>query len=168
MAPTIDSAAGLFEHHLKTMLWVERKLSDEVLPELREMVHDPELKRGVEHHLAETKGHVRNLEQVFELINVKPEAVESEALKGIRRDHDEGMKMLADDAEALGDLFHAGVIAKNEHVEIAAYRSLVEIAEYLGEDEIANLLRENLEEEESALRTAEQATRKLLEEKISV
>ena len=30
------------------MLWVERKLSDEVLPELARLVHSPELKHDVE------------------------------------------------------------------------------------------------------------------------
>lgn len=66
------------------------------------------------------------------------------------------------------DLFHAGVIAKNEHVEIAAYTALIECAKALDEDEIANLLNENLDQEEEALKTAEKGMKKLLKEKVTV
>jgi ferritin-like metal-binding protein YciE len=166
MGEKIESVQALFEHDLKTMLWVERKLADEVLPELREMVHDADLKHDVEHHLSETKAHVRNLERVFELIHVKPEAEQSEVLKGLRKQHDEGMKMISEDDEALRDLFHTHVITKNEHVEIAAYNGLIELAEQLGEEDVAIALRENLEQEESALRKAEAASRKLLREEV--
>jgi ferritin-like metal-binding protein YciE len=156
MSETIGSPQALFEHQLKTMLWVERKLSDEVLPELRELVHSSELKGDVERHLAETREHVNTLERVFGLLNVKPAAVESEALKGLRNDHDEGMKLLSDPA-ALVDAWHAGAIAKTEHLEIAAYRELIALAEQLGDETAASALQENLEQEEQALRRGEQA-----------
>jgi ferritin-like metal-binding protein YciE len=164
MSDAIESPQALFEHHLKTMLWVERKLSDEMLPELRELVHSPELKAGVEAHLEETREHVNNLERVFGLINLKPEAVESEALKGLRNDHDEGLKLLAGDDEALSDVFHAGAIVRTEHVEIAAYNELIGLAEGLGDEAVAVVLQENLEQAEQALRKAEQALRTLLRE----
>lgn len=167
MAKTIESPRDLFEHNLKSMLWVERTLVDEILPQLVDMVYSSDLKRDVEHHLEETRGHVENLEQVFDLIGSKPTAEPSEVLKGLEKEHQQGMKKLGDD-EALGDLFHAGVIAKNEHVEIAAYTGLVEMAERMGEDEAANLLRENLEQEQSALKKAEQGAQKLLREKVEV
>jgi ferritin-like metal-binding protein YciE len=167
MAETIDSTRGLFVHQLKQLLWTERKLSDEVLPELREHVESDRLKADVAHHLEETRGHVRNLERVFEMLDVKPQAEESEALKGLRREHDGGMKLLSGPGP-LADLFHAASIAKSEHAEIAAYEGMIEIAERLREDEIANLLRENLEQEQGALRKAEQGMRKLLEEGIPV
>jgi ferritin-like metal-binding protein YciE len=162
VAATIDSPQALFEQQLKTMLWVERKLSDEVLPELRQLVHSPDLKAAVSRHLEETKAHVRNLERVFGLINVKPGAEESEGFKGLRREHDEGVKGLAADDSILSDAFHAGSIAKSEHAEIAAYTELIEIARQLGESSVAGILRDNLDEEERALETAENAQRSLL------
>ena len=146
------------------MLWVERKLSDEVQPQLRELVHDPELKGDVERHLAETREHVNTLERVFGLIGVKPQAVESEALKGLRNDHDAGMKLLSD--PALADAWHAGAIAKTEHVEIAGYHELIVLAEQLGDEAVAIALQENLEQEEQALRKAEVAFSRLLRESI--
>jgi ferritin-like metal-binding protein YciE len=166
MGEEIASPQALFEHQLKTMLWVERKLFDEVLPELRELVHDPELKQDVEAHLEETREQVNNLERVFGLINLKPEAAESEALKGLRNDHDDGMKLLSSEDEALSDVFHAGAIAKTEHVEIAAYNELIGLAEGLGDEAVAVALHENLEQDERALRKAEQALTKLLREEI--
>ena len=166
MAETIASPQDLFEHHLKTMLWVERKLSDEVLPELAGLVQSPELKRDVEAHLGETREHVNTLERVFGLINVKPQAAESEALKGVRNDHDQGLKLLSGGDTVPADAWHAGAIAKTEHVEIAAYRELIELAEQLGDEAVAIALQENLEQEEQALRKAEQALRKLLREDV--
>ena len=166
MAETIMSPRGLFVHELKTLLWVERKLADEVLPELRELVHATDLKRDVEHHLEETRAHVRNLERVFGLINVKPEAEESETVKGLRREHDDGLKLLPDDDAPLRDLFHAGAIARTEHVEIAAYGNLIAMAELMGEKDVAIALRENLEQEESALRKAARAVPRLLAEAV--
>ncbi len=168
MSEAIESAQALFEHHLKTMLWVERKLSDEVLPELRELVHDPGLKQDVETHLEETREHVNNLERVFGLVNLKPEAVESEALKGLRNDHDEGLKLLSDENEALADAFHAGSIARTEHAEIAAYNELIELAERLGDEAVAIALHENLAQEEEALRKAELGFKRLLRKEVRV
>jgi ferritin-like metal-binding protein YciE len=157
----------LFLHELKTMLWIERKLAEEVLPELREQVGDGSLRRDVEHHLAETEGHVRNVEQIFELLGLRPEAAESETLKGLRRDHDTGLKLLSGPGP-VAELLHASSIARSEQAEIAAYGGLIEMAEQLREEEIANLLRENVEDEEIALRKAERAMRRLLAEEIAV
>ena len=166
MSDKIETPQALFEHNLKLLLWTERKLADEVLPELRELVHDEELRRDVEAHLEETRGHVENLERVFGLVNLKPEALESEAVKGLQREHDGGMKLLSRDDEALGDVFHAGVIARTEHAEIAAYKELIELAEQLGDQAVAVALYENLEQEEHALRKAEQALKRLLREEV--
>ena len=77
------------------------------------------------------------------------------------------MKLLSG-AGPLADLFHASSIARGEQAEIAAYGGLIEIAEQLREDEVANILRENLEQEESALRKAERMLRRLLAERIAV
>ena len=164
MSEQAESPQGLFEHQLKTLLWIERKLSDEVLPELRNLVHSPELKADIESHLEETREHVNTLERVFGLINVKPQAAESEALKGLRNDHDEGMKLLSESEASLVDAFHAGAIARAEHLEIAGYNELIALAEELHEESVAIALQENLEQEEHALKKAEQALRKLLRE----
>jgi len=45
---------------------------------------------------------------------------------------------------------------------------LIECAKALDEDEIANLLNENLDQEEEALKKAEKAMKKLLKEKVTV
>jgi len=74
--------------------------------------------------------------------------------------------MLPEEGEDLIDVFHTDVIARTEHVEIAAYNGLYHLAKALGEDEVASLLRENLEQEEHALEQAEHALAKLLAEKV--
>jgi ferritin-like metal-binding protein YciE len=167
MAERIAEPQELFHHELKALLYVERTLAEEVLPELREQAHDEQLKQDVAEHLEQTKGHVRNLERAFDLLGLNPKPERSEALEGLRKAHEQGVKLIDDEHEELLDLFHASSIARSEHLEIAVYDALIEVADRTGEDVVANLLRENLEQEHEALRRAQRGIRKLLKEKIS-
>src|SRR5262245_58942934 len=48
--PELTSQRDLFLHELGDILFVERKLAEEVLPKLIEEVEDKELRRGLERH----------------------------------------------------------------------------------------------------------------------
>ena len=165
MAETISQPKQLFLHHLKTMLFVEETLANEVLPELMGNVQSPDLKEDIEHHLEETRQHVQNVREVFQMLGESPAPAKSEVLNGLGKEYHEGLQKIQ--GSDLKDLFHTGVIAKNEHVEIAAYNGLIEMAKELDEDEIANLLNENLDQEEDALKKAEKGMKKLLKEKVA-
>ena len=166
MPETITLPKQLFVHHLKSMLFVEQTLVDEVLPELLGNVRNPDLKGDIEHHLEETRQHVRNLQEVFQMLGEPAEASKSEVLNGLGKEYHETLELIEGDP-ALKDLFHTSVIAKNEHVEIAAYNGLIEMAKELDEDEIANLLNENLDQEEEALKKAEKGMKKILKQEVS-
>jgi ferritin-like metal-binding protein YciE len=166
VATPIDDPRKLFLHQLRTMLWVELKLAEEVLPELYDHVHAVDLKWALERHQLETEGHVKNLRRAFEILHEPGDPESSPSLLGLKKEHDLLMKMVPGEREDVVDLFHTDVIARNEHLEIAAYDGLVHLAQALGEDEVAALLRENMEQEAHALEQAEHAMAKLLAEKV--
>jgi ferritin-like metal-binding protein YciE len=167
MPETITKPRELLIHQLQSMLFVEQTLVGEVLPELHRNVESPDLKKDIEHHLEETREHVRNLEEVFRMIGEPANPTKNEVLTALGKEYHETFGMIDGDAE-LKDLFHTGIIAKNEHIEIAAYNGMIECAKALDEDEIANLLNENLDQEEEALKKAEKGMKKLLKERVAV
>lgn len=167
MATPIEEPRQLFLHQLRTMLWVELKLAEEVLPELFDHVHAIDLKYSLERHKHETEGHVENLRRIFTVLEEPGDPEASPTLLGLKKEHDMLMKMVDQEQHGVVDLMHADVIARNEHVEIAAYSGLVHMAKALGtEHEVVTLLRENLEQEMHALEQAEHALAKLLAEKV--
>jgi ferritin-like metal-binding protein YciE len=167
MPESITTPRELMVHHLQSMLFVEKTLVDEVLPELHGNVQSPDLKQDIEHHLEETREQLRNLQQIFRMLGEPATPTKNEVLNALGKEYHETLGTIQGDS-ALTDLFHTGVIAKNEHVEIAAYTALIECAKALDEDEIANLLNENLDQEEEALKKAEKGMKKLLKEKVTV
>jgi ferritin-like metal-binding protein YciE len=156
----------LFAHRLRTMLWVEQRLADEILPTIYDHVHSIDLKYGIERHLFETQHHVRTLERVLHLLGGPSAAEESPALLGLKAEHDELMKLVDQERSDVVDLMHVDVLAAGEHHELAAYESLVATAHALGEDEIALQLEEIREQEEHALEVVTRAGVKLLAEKV--
>ena len=122
----------LFLHELADILYVEQNLTDEVLPKLIDEVQSAELREGLERHLEQTRGHVTNLEQVFDALGERPQAEKCVGFEGLKSEHEQ----LAEEASAeLIDLVDAGAAARTEHYEIAAYSGLIEMARALDERE---------------------------------
>ena len=153
----ISSPKELFVHELGDILYVERKLADETLPKLIDEVTDEEFKAGLEKHLEETRGHVTNVEKVFEIVGEEPEAEVCVGFEGLKKEHDQ---LTQKTSASLIDLVDLGAAARTENYEIAAYEGLRRMAKALGEDEAVSLLDANLAEEKEALREVEKiATR---------
>src|SRR5215210_4417808 len=155
----ISQPRELLEQKLSTMLYVERELAETVLPELLEKIDNPQLRQGIESHLAQTRGHVANLEQAFVIIGEDPDTEKSAAFDGLVKDHDKMSKMI--ETQQLEDVVHAGAAAKTEHFEIAAYEGMIDLAQMLGETEIVHLLEENLDQEREALEQVKQVSKSL-------
>lgn len=166
MATPIEDPRHLFVHRLRTMLWVELKLAEEVIPELLDAVFATDLKWVLERHLLETRAHVENVRRAFELLQEPGEPEQSPALLGLKKERDLLLKQIDESQRDLVDLFHTDVVARTEHAEIAAYSGLVHTAKALGQLEVATLLRKNMEEDMHALEQAEHALAKLLAEKV--
>jgi ferritin-like metal-binding protein YciE len=157
MAKKITNARELFLHELGDILYVEQKLVDEVLPKLVDEVQDDELRTGLEEHLAQTRGHVRNVKKVFAELGETPTTEPCIGFEGLKKEHD---KLVSETAPELLDSVDLGAAARTENYEIAAYEGLRRMAKGLGEDRAVELLDANLAEEKEALRLVEKiATR---------
>jgi ferritin-like metal-binding protein YciE len=159
--PDITTPRELFLHELGDILYVEQKLTDEVLPKLIQEVQDPEFRKGLERHLEQTRGHVTNLEQIFDSMGEQSETEKCLGFEGLKAEHDE---MTSEISESLIDIVDTSAAARTEHYEIAAYNGLIEMARALGESEAVGLLEENLKEEREALHEVESVAKKLRDE----
>ena len=137
----ITNPRELFLHELGDILYVERNLAEEALPKLIDEVQDGELKTGLKEHLSQTRQHVSNVEQVFELLGETPHEEECIAFEGLKKEHEE---MVKESSSYLIDLVDLGAAARTENYEIAAYEGLRRMAKALGEEKAVELLDENL------------------------
>lgn len=136
----------LFHDTLKDIYFAEKKILT-TLPKMAKAAQNEELKAAFEKHRGETEDQVERLEQVFAMIEKKPQGKTCAAIVGIT---DEGAEIME---EYKGSpALDAGLLAAAqavEHYEISRYGTLKAWAEQLGLDEAAELLQETLEEEEA-------------------
>lgn len=142
---------------LKAALATEQALVG-TIPQLIQEAHDETLKESLSHHLEETRGHVRNVEQVFQCFGAQPSPGHNPILDGLTETHRELTSKTADDRR---DLVVATAAAATEHAEIAGYEALRAMADAQGNVEAVGLIDATLGQERHALELAEQATQKL-------
>ena len=153
----ITTPRDLFLHELGDIMYVEQKLSTEVLPKLISEVTDEEFRETLEEHLEQTKGHLANVEKVFAELDETPHAEPCIGFEGLKAEHD---KLLGEASSQLVDSIDLGAAARTECYEIAAYEGLRRMAKAMGEDKAVDLLDKNLAEEKDALQLVEKiATR---------
>jgi ferritin-like metal-binding protein YciE len=111
------------------------------------------------HHLEETEGHVRNLQEVFGLMGWEVDDSPCPAIDGIQAEAKANAKKTHD---ALVDAVLLQGSVEVEHHEIAVYENLIINARAMGRDDVVNLLQRNLESE---LHTLEEVKR--LEEQVA-
>jgi ferritin-like metal-binding protein YciE len=137
----------LFLHTLQDIYYAENKIVKS-LPDMVESASDLALKQGLEAHLGETKGHIKRIEQVFQMLGQKPRSIHCPAIDGI----------IEEAAEVTGDVddknvLDAAIIAAGqavEHYEITRYGSLIAWAKQLGRNDAARVLEQTLQEEKAA------------------
>ena len=137
----------LFEGTLKDIYFAENTIL-KALPKMIEAVESPDLKTAFKDHLQETKGQVARLNEVFKIINVKPEGKTCPVIEGIVKETED---VIAETEDA--DVRDAGVLAcaqAVEHYEITRYGTLRAWAEKLELDDAASLLQATLDEEKAA------------------
>ena len=146
----------LFHDKLKDIYYAEKKILS-ALPKMAKAAQNEELSAAFEKHRTETEGQIGRLEQVFELIEEKPQGKKCAAIEGILEEGQEIIK------EYKGSpALDAGLVSSAqavEHYEIARYGTLRTWAEELGLDRAAKLLQQTLDQEEAT----DQALTKLAE-----
>ena len=156
----ISDPQKLFGHELGMALGAERKVLTS-LRKLEKRAQRDELKQQFHHHLEETEGQIRNLEQALEAVGERVSAHDADSANRIAA---EGEKLMEKVDDQLIDAVLLGAAAKTEHVEIAMYEGLITKAEAMGEEDIVSLLIENLEQEKHTLEEVRAASEKLSKE----
>jgi len=151
----VRTSRELFVDRLHRMLWVEETLARDLLPLVLARAHAIDLQYCVERHVLETQEHVLAVRTILRLLGERQEGVEDPVLVVLRRELGET------------DLELADLLAKGEHLEIAAYTALRSLANALGEEDIGIRLTEILEQEQYALELVEKATAKILAEAVT-
>jgi ferritin-like metal-binding protein YciE len=146
MAKEPKKLEELFHDTLKDIYFAEKKILS-TLPKMQKAAQSEELKAAFEKHHAETQGQIDRLEQVFAVIEKKPQGKTCAAIVGIT---DEGAEIMEEyKGSAALDAGLLGAAQAVEHYEIARYGTLIAWAEELGLDDAVSLLEETLEEEEA-------------------
>jgi len=143
----IKTMNDLFMHTLQDIYYAENKIVKS-LPEMIENATDAQLKSSLQSHLAETKGHVQRLEQVFQMLGKKAKSVDCPAIDGIIEEAEDVTGEVEDK-----NVLDAAIIAAGqavEHYEITRYGSLIAWARSLGRSDVTKLLEQNLKEEKAA------------------
>jgi ferritin-like metal-binding protein YciE len=143
----IENLENLFLHTLEDIYFAENALT-KAIPKMAKAADSAELAKAFEAHLAETKEHVKRLEQVFKSLGQKAEGEECPAIEGILEEAEELMGEIKDP-----DTRDAAMIAAAqavEHYEITRYGTLVSWAKLLGHKDAQKLLEATLKEEYAA------------------
>lgn len=160
MAKKQKHLKDLFHDTLKDIYFAENKIL-KTLPKMAKAAQAEELKHAFSKHEKETQGQVKRLEQVFKIIDERPQAKTCDAINGIL---EEGAEIIT---EYKGSpALDAGLLAAAqavEHYEMSRYGTLKTWAEELGLREAAALLDETLQQE----RRTDQALTKIAETAIN-
>ena len=144
MAKEPKQLNDLFRETLKDIYFAEKKILA-ALPKMAKAAQSPELKKAFEKHRRETEGQVERLEQVFGLIDAKPQGKTCDAIMGIVKEG-EGVMAEYKDSPAL-DAALLAVAQAVEHYEMSRYGTLKTWAGELGIERAVKLLDATLQEE---------------------
>ncbi len=153
MAKKPKLLSDLFHDTLKDVYFAENKIL-KTLPKMAKAAQSKDLKAAFVKHERETRGQIKRLQGVFQILGKKPQAKTCEAIMGITK---EGAEIMTD-FKGMPAL-DAGLVAAAqavEHYEMSRYGTLRTWAEELGLPDAAALLEATLKEEkatDSALTT---------------
>ncbi len=141
---SLDNMEDLLIAELKDLYDAESRILD-ALPKMESAASSPQVKQAFRTHLSQTERQKDRLEQVFRMIDRKPERSTCEGMKGLI---EEGSVLVkAKGNPKVKDAALISAAQRVEHYEIAAYGSARSFAQQLGHADVANLLQMTLNEE---------------------
>jgi ferritin-like metal-binding protein YciE len=144
---SIENLADAFYAELQDIYSAEKQLT-KALPKMAKNASSDELREAFESHLAETEQQVERVAKAFEDTGKSARSKKCAAMAGIIK---EGEELMTEDADpAVKDAMLIAAAQKVEHYEIATYGTLCTWAASLGYDNALLLLKQNLDEEETA------------------
>lgn len=141
----LDSLHALMLEQLEDVYDAEHQIV-ESLPKMAQAASSSELKMAFKEHLAQTRTHIKRLDQAFKSLGETPTRKTCNGMKGLIKEGDEMLKAKADSA-----VMDAGLIAsaqRVEHYEMAGYGTLRTYAHLMNHTEAAELFQLTLDEEE--------------------
>jgi ferritin-like metal-binding protein YciE len=143
---SINTLDELFVHTLQDIYYAEQQITKN-LPTMIEKASDPQLKQGLQTHLAETRNQIARLEQVFRMHGQEVKGTTCAAMDGILEEASDILGVANDN-----DVKDAAIISAAqavEHYEITRYGTLVAFAKQLGRSDCAAVLQQTLDEEKA-------------------
>jgi ferritin-like metal-binding protein YciE len=142
----LQTLNDLFEHEIADLHSAEEQLI-EALPKMARAAGQKELREAFEHHLEETRDHVRRINEIRAQIGSQV----SEPCKGMQGLIAEGQEIIAAGGESnVRDAALIIAAQRVEHYEIAAYGSARTLADEIDLGDARDLLDQTLDEESNA------------------
>jgi ferritin-like metal-binding protein YciE len=118
------------------------------LPKMAQSAHHDELRQAFEHHLDETREHVKRVHEALSEVGV---ATPTEVCKGMQGLIAEGEEMIQMGGDPMAcDAALIAAAQRIEHYEIAAYGTARQLADDCGFDGVRDLMDQTLDEESQA------------------
>jgi ferritin-like metal-binding protein YciE len=128
--------------------------------EMAQKATDQDLEKAIRGHIEQTRLHIRNLEEIFDLLDQQPRRQTSHVAQWLVNEAQQTIQQVQD--EALRDCAINASVIKVEHFEVGSYRSMFTGAQLMGQTEMAELLDQNMRQEEETARIAERSAGELL------
>ena len=144
MAKEPKKLEELFHDTLKDIYFAEKKILS-ALPKMAKAAQNKDLSAAFVKHQQETEEQVSRLEQVFDLLDKKPQGKNCPAILGIIEEGQEIMKEYKGSPALDAGLLSAAQSV--EHYEISRYGTLITWAKELGHELAIGLLKLSLDEE---------------------
>jgi ferritin-like metal-binding protein YciE len=120
----------------------------EALPKMAQAANHDQLREAFEHHLEETRGHLKRVEEALGELGVTNPTEVCKGMKGLIAEGEEMIQMGGDPMAS--DAALIGAAQRVEHYEIAGYGTARQLADECGFDAIKDLMDQTLDEESQA------------------
>jgi ferritin-like metal-binding protein YciE len=142
----VQTLKQLFEHEISDLYSAENQLV-QALPKLAAAATYDELREAFQHHLEETRDHVRRLDEIRGQLGITS-TEECKGMRGLIQEGDEIVNAGGD--RVVKDAALIAAAQRVEHYEIAAYGTARTLADELDLDDAEDLLDQTLDEESNA------------------
>lgn len=137
----------LLEDEIKDLYSAEKQLT-KAIPKMVKGSNDPSLQTAFRNHLKETEEQVARLEEVAQLLEIKPGGKKCVGMEGVIQEGAEAMEEEGD--QTILDLGIIGAGSRVEHYEIAGYLTAISLAQRMKAGDVVTLLKQSLAEEQGA------------------
>jgi ferritin-like metal-binding protein YciE len=142
-----NTVKDLLVDEIKDLYSAEKQLM-RAIPKMAKGAKALLLREAFQAHLEETKGQIARLEQVAEILAIKPTGKKCAGMEGVIQ---EGAEALEEEGEdTVLDLGLIGAGSRVEHYEMAGYLTAISLAKRMGAAEVVTLLNQTLGEEQGA------------------